>query len=190
MKEVLVIAGARSAIGDFGGALKDVPPCDLAATVIREALNRAGVNGDEVGHVAVGNVICTEPRDMYLSRVAAINAGISKQTPAFNVNRLCGSGLQVVVSAAQCILHRGCRGRRGCGRRKHEPGPLYCTGTALGRAHGRQCHGRHDDRSIVGPLWPYAHGRDGRECGGTFWRQPGRSGCPGRGVAPARQRGY
>ncbi|OZI73960.1 acetyl-CoA C-acyltransferase family protein [Bordetella genomosp. 12] len=104
MKEVLVIAGARSAIGDFGGALKDVPPCDLAATVMREALNRAGVSGDEVGHVAVGNVICTEPRDMYLSRVAAISAGIGKQTPAFNVNRLCGSGLQAVVSAAQCVM--------------------------------------------------------------------------------------
>lgn len=104
MKEVLVVAGARTAIGDFGGALKDVAPCDLGATVIREALNRAGVKGDEVGHVAVGNVICTEPRDMYLSRVAAISAGISKETPAFNVNRLCGSGLQAVVSAAQGIM--------------------------------------------------------------------------------------
>ncbi len=104
MKEVWVVAGARSAVGDFGGALKDVAPCDLGATVIREALNRAGVKGDEVGHVAVGNVICTEPRDMYLSRAAAISAGISKETPAFNVNRLCGSGLQAVVSAAQGIM--------------------------------------------------------------------------------------
>ncbi|KCV31600.1 beta-ketothiolase BktB [Bordetella bronchiseptica] len=104
MNEVVVVAAARTAIGDFGGGLKDVAPCDLGATVIREALARAGVAGPEVGHVAVGHVINTEPRDMYLSRVAAINAGIGKETPAFNVNRLCGSGLQAIVSAAQTIM--------------------------------------------------------------------------------------
>ncbi|OZI58077.1 beta-ketothiolase BktB [Bordetella genomosp. 1] len=104
MNDVVVVAGVRTAIGDFGGALKDVPPIDLGATVIREALARAQVAGDEVGHVAVGHVINTEPRDMYLSRVAAMNAGIGKNTPAFNVNRLCGSGLQAIVSAAQTIL--------------------------------------------------------------------------------------
>ncbi|MBV7502296.1 acetyl-CoA C-acyltransferase family protein [Achromobacter sp. ACM05] len=104
MNEVIVASAVRTAIGDFGGALKDVPPCDLSATVIRAALERAGVSGDEVGHVAVGHVINTEPRDMYLSRVAAMNAGISKETPAFNVNRLCGSGLQAIVSAAQTIM--------------------------------------------------------------------------------------
>lgn len=104
MNEVIIAAAARTAIGDFGGALKDVAPIDLGATVIKEALARAGVGGDEVGHVAVGHVINTEPRDMYLSRVAAMNAGIAKETPAFNVNRLCGSGLQAIVSAAQTIL--------------------------------------------------------------------------------------
>jgi acetyl-CoA C-acetyltransferase len=104
MNEVIVASAVRTAIGDFGGALKDVPPSDLGATVIRAALERAGVSGDEVGHVAVGHVINTEPRDMYLSRVAAMNAGISKETPAFNVNRLCGSGLQAIVSAAQSIM--------------------------------------------------------------------------------------
>ncbi|GAB1837531.1 acetyl-CoA C-acyltransferase family protein [Achromobacter xylosoxidans] len=104
MKEVIVASAVRTAIGDFGGALKDVPPCDLGTAVIKAALERAGVKGDEVGHVAVGHVINTEPRDMYLSRVAAINAGIAKETPAFNVNRLCGSGLQAIVSAAQTIL--------------------------------------------------------------------------------------
>ena len=104
MNEVIVASAVRTAIGDFGGALKDVPPCDLGATVIKAALERAGVKGDEVGHVAVGHVINTEPRDMYLSRVAAMNAGIAKETPAFNVNRLCGSGLQAIVSAAQTIL--------------------------------------------------------------------------------------
>ncbi|AOB30669.1 acetyl-CoA acetyltransferase [Bordetella sp. H567] len=104
MKEVIIAAGARTAVGTFGGALKDVPPIDLGSTAIREALARAGVDGGEVGHVAVGHVINTEPRDMYLSRVAALNAGVGKETPAFNVNRLCGSGLQAIVSAAQSIM--------------------------------------------------------------------------------------
>ncbi|WP_251864593.1 acetyl-CoA C-acyltransferase family protein [Achromobacter sp. Marseille-Q4962] len=104
MNEVIIASAVRTAIGDFGGALKDVPPCDLGAAVIKAALERAGVKGGEVGHVAVGHVINTEPRDMYLSRVAAMNAGIAKETPAFNVNRLCGSGLQAIVSAAQTIM--------------------------------------------------------------------------------------
>lgn len=104
MNDVIIAAAARTAIGDFGGALKDVPPVELGTAVIKEALARASVQGDEVGHVAVGHVINTEPRDMYLSRVAAMNAGIAKETPAFNVNRLCGSGLQAIVSAAQSVM--------------------------------------------------------------------------------------
>lgn len=104
MTEVIVAAAVRTAIGDFGGSLKDVPPSDLGATVIREAIARAGVGADEVGHVAVGHVINTEPRDMYLSRVATLGAGLAKETPAFNVNRLCGSGLQAIISASQSIL--------------------------------------------------------------------------------------
>ncbi|WP_426398475.1 beta-ketothiolase BktB [Ralstonia sp. R-29] len=103
-REVVVVSGVRTAIGEFGGSLKDVAPCELGALVVREALARAGVKGEEVGHVVFGHVINTEPRDMYLSRVAAVNGGVSAETPAFNVNRLCGSGLQAVVSAAQTIL--------------------------------------------------------------------------------------
>ena len=103
-REVVVVSGVRTAIGTFGGALKDVAPCELGALVVREALARAGVKGEDVGHVVFGHVINTEPRDMYLSRVAAVNGGVSAETPAFNVNRLCGSGLQAVVSAAQTIL--------------------------------------------------------------------------------------
>ncbi|CAJ0780691.1 Beta-ketothiolase BktB [Ralstonia condita] len=103
-REVVVVSGVRTAIGTFGGSLKDVAPCELGALVVREALARAGVKGEEVGHVVFGHVINTEPRDMYLSRVAAVNGGVSAETPAFNVNRLCGSGLQAVVSAAQTIL--------------------------------------------------------------------------------------
>ncbi|MGN8063216.1 beta-ketothiolase BktB [Ralstonia sp. 22111] len=103
-REVVVVSGVRTAIGTFGGSLKDVAPCELGALVVREALARASVKGEEVGHVVFGHVINTEPRDMYLSRVAAVNGGVSAETPAFNVNRLCGSGLQAVVSAAQTIL--------------------------------------------------------------------------------------
>jgi acetyl-CoA C-acetyltransferase len=103
-KEVVVVSGVRTAVGEFGASLKDLPPCDLGARVVREALSRASVPGDEVGHVVFGNVVHTEPRDMYLARVAAINGGVAEHTPALTVNRLCGSGLQAIVSAAQCIL--------------------------------------------------------------------------------------
>lgn len=103
-EEVVIVSAVRSAIGDYGGALKGMPPCTLAGHVLRAALTRAGVDGAEVGHVVFGNVIHTEPRDMYLSRVAALEGGCSHETPAFNVNRLCGSGLQAVVSAAQCLM--------------------------------------------------------------------------------------
>lgn len=102
-REVMVVSGVRTAIGDFGGALKDVAPTALGAQVVREALVRAGVAGEEVGHVVMGNVIHTEPRDMYLARVAALDAGVGQGAPALTVNRLCGSGLQAIVSAAQAI---------------------------------------------------------------------------------------
>jgi acetyl-CoA C-acetyltransferase len=102
-RDVVIVSGVRTAIGDFGGSLKDVPPTELGAQVAREALARAGVAGDEVGHVVFGNVIHTEPKDMYLARVAAIGAGIAQEAPALTLNRLCGSGLQAIVSAAQVV---------------------------------------------------------------------------------------
>jgi len=104
MPDVFVVSGVRTAIGGFGGSLKNVSPGELGATVIRAAMERAAVTGDDIGHVALGHVINTEPRDMYLSRYAAVTAGVAQGTPAFNVNRLCGSGLQAVVSAAQTLL--------------------------------------------------------------------------------------
>lgn len=103
MREVVVVSGVRTAIGTFGGSLKDVPPTQLAASVLREAVARAGVAPESVGQVVFGHVINTEPRDMYLSRVAAIEGGLPQSVAAMNVNRLCGSGLQAVVSAAQAI---------------------------------------------------------------------------------------
>ena len=103
-REVVVVSAVRTAIGTFGGSLKDSPPTELGALVVREALARAGTEGKDVGHVVFGHVVNTEPKDMYLSRVAAINGGCAEGTPAFNVNRLCGSGLQAIVSASQSIL--------------------------------------------------------------------------------------
>ncbi len=102
-RDVVVLSGVRTAIGKYGGSLKDKPPAELAALVVREAVSRAGVAPSDVGHCVFGNVIHTEQRDMYLSRVAAVNGGLPVKTPAFTLNRLCGSGLQAVVSAAQVI---------------------------------------------------------------------------------------
>jgi len=101
--DVVVLSGVRTPIGKYGGGLKDVPPADLATLVTRAAVSRAGVEPADIGHVVFGNVIHTEARDMYLSRVAAVNAGLPVETPAFTLNRLCGSGLQAIVSAAQTL---------------------------------------------------------------------------------------
>ena len=103
-REVVVVSSVRTAIGTFGGSLKDIAPTELGAQVVREALKRANTDGKDVGHVVFGHVVNTEPKDMYLSRVAAINGGCAEGTPAFNVNRLCGSGLQAILSASQSIL--------------------------------------------------------------------------------------
>src|SRR3984957_9951307 len=103
-REVVVVSGVRTAIGDFGGALKDFSPTQLGAQVVREVLKRANVTGDDVGHVVFGNVIQTEAKDMYLARVASLDGGVAQHAPALTVNRLCGSGLQAIVSAAQSIL--------------------------------------------------------------------------------------
>jgi acetyl-CoA C-acetyltransferase len=103
-REVVVVAGVRTAVGDFGGSLKDFSPTQLGAMVVKEVVARAGVAADQVGHVVFGHVVNSEPRDMYLSRVAAIEGGLDKSTPALTLNRLCGSGLQAIVTAAQSIM--------------------------------------------------------------------------------------
>jgi acetyl-CoA C-acetyltransferase len=108
MDDIVILGGARTAIGAFGGALAGTPPIDLAATAARAALDRAGVAGEQVGHVVFGHVINTEPADMYLSRRAAMAAGVPEGVPAMNVNRLCGSGAQAVVSVVQSLALGDC----------------------------------------------------------------------------------
>jgi acetyl-CoA C-acetyltransferase len=131
-RQIWVIAAARTAIGTFGGALKDVPLGDLATTAVRGALERSGIAPAEVGHVVMGNVIPTEPKDAYLSRVAAIGAGIPQETPAFNVNRLCGSGLQAIVSAAQTILLGEAEVAIGAGAESMSRGPYLLPAARWG----------------------------------------------------------
>jgi acetyl-CoA C-acetyltransferase len=103
-REVVIVSGVRTAVGTYGGSLKDQTPTQLGALVVRESMSRAQVKGDEIGHVVFGHVVNTEPRDMYLARVAALDGGVSQDAPALTVNRLCGSGMQAIVSAAQAIM--------------------------------------------------------------------------------------
>src|SRR5438477_12006523 len=107
-REVVVTSGVRTAIGDYGGSLKDIPPTKLGAVAIKEAVARAKIDPATVGHVVLGSVIHGEARDMYISRVAAVEAGLPVGTPCLTVNRLCGSGLQAIVSAAQQLLLGDC----------------------------------------------------------------------------------
>ncbi|MBO9464047.1 acetyl-CoA C-acyltransferase family protein [Tropicibacter sp. R15_0] len=102
--DIVILSGARTAIGTFGGSLAGTAPIDLGTIAAKAALERAGVDGEQIGHVVFGHIINTEPRDMYLSRVAAMQAGIPEATPAMNVNRLCGSGVQAIISGAQSLM--------------------------------------------------------------------------------------
>jgi len=101
---VVVVSGVRTAIGGYGGSLKDIPPSDLAALCVREAVGRAGVAPSEIGHVVFGNIIHTDVHDHYLARVAGVKGGLPVETPALTLNRLCGSGLQAIITAAQSIM--------------------------------------------------------------------------------------
>jgi acetyl-CoA C-acetyltransferase len=103
-REVVILSGVRTAIGDYGGSLKDIAPSELGARVVREAMARAKADPNDIGQCVFGNVIHTEPKDMYISRLACVNGGLPHDTGALTVNRLCGSGMQAIVSASQYIL--------------------------------------------------------------------------------------
>ena len=135
-REIFIVSAARTAIGTFGGSLKDVPNTQLATTAVKAAIARAGIAADAVGHVVMGNVIPTDTKDAYLSRVAAIDAGCPIATPAFNVNRLCGSGLQAIVSAAQAIALGDCDVAIGGGSESMSRGPYFDTSARWGQRMG------------------------------------------------------
>ena len=135
-RETLVVGAVRTAIGSFGGSLKDVPLSSLATTVVRAALERSGVTPERVGHVVMGNVIPTEPKDAYLSRIAALDSGMPVSTPAFNVNRLCGSGLQAIISAAQAIQLGDTSIAIGAGAESMSRGPFLLPGLRWGNRLG------------------------------------------------------
>ena len=135
-RDIFVVSAARTAIGTFGGGLKDVPNAQMATTVVKAAIERAGIASDTVGHVVMGNVIPTETRDAYLSRVAAVDAGCPIETPAYNVNRLCGSGLQAIVSAAQSIALGDCEVAIGAGSESMSRGPYFDMASRWGARMG------------------------------------------------------
>ncbi|KMM80834.1 acetyl-CoA C-acyltransferase family protein [Pseudomonas deceptionensis] len=134
--EIFILSAQRTAIGTFGGALKDVPLGDLATTAIKAALLNSQVEPERIGHVVMGNVIPTEPQDAYLARVAAINAGIPKETPAYNVNRLCGSGLQAIISAAHTLMLGDAEFAIGAGAEAMSRGPYLLPAARWGARMG------------------------------------------------------
>ncbi len=136
MKEVVVVAACRTAVGSFGKSLKDVAPTALGTTVLRALLERTGLDAQAVGHVVFGHVINTEPRDLYLARVATLDAGLPHTVPAFNVNRLCGSGLQAIVSAAQAIALGDTEVAIGAGAENMSRAPYLAVGQRWGSRMG------------------------------------------------------
>lgn len=135
-RDVFVASCARTAIGTFGGSLKDVPNSQLATIAVKAAIERAGIAADAVGHVVMGNVIPTDTKDAYLARVAAIDAGCPIETPAMNVNRLCGSGLQAIVSAAQAIGYGDCDVAVAGGSESMSRGPYFDQAARWGQRMG------------------------------------------------------
>lgn len=134
--EIFILSARRTAIGTFGGSLKDVPLCDLASTAVKAALQSSQVDPERIGHVVMGNVIPTEPQDAYLARVAAMNAGIPKETPAYNVNRLCGSGLQAIISAAHTLMLGDAEFAIGAGAEAMSRGPYLMPAARWGARMG------------------------------------------------------
>ncbi|MCZ6526197.1 MAG: acetyl-CoA C-acyltransferase family protein [Gammaproteobacteria bacterium] len=136
INNVVVLSGARTAIGTYGGTLKDVPPSKLAAEVVKEVVARSGLSPEEIQHVVLGSVIHTDSRDPYISRVAAIEAGLPIQTPAFTLNRLCGSGLQAIVSAAQMIMLDDVQTAVAGGAENMSRAPYWAEGMRWGQRMG------------------------------------------------------
>lgn len=124
-REVVVLSAVRTAIGKFGGALKDIPPTELAAKVVCQSLQRSKLNPEMIGHVVFGNAMHTDRKDMYMARVAAVRGGVPVKTPALTLNRLCGSGLQAILTAADAIVHGDCDAAIGGGAESMSRAPYW-----------------------------------------------------------------
>lgn len=135
-KEVVVLDGVRTAIGDYGGSLKSFSACELGAIAVREAVKKADVEPDTVGHCVIGNVLHSDKRDMYISRYAALEGGLPIEAPALTVNRLCGSGLQAVVSAAQTVQLGEASTVVAGGAESMSGAPYWATGMRWGQRMG------------------------------------------------------
>ena len=131
-REVVVLSAVRTAVGKFGGALKDIPPTELAANVVRESVKRSGIATSDIGGVVFGNVIHTDAKDMYLSRVAALRGGLPVQTTALTLNRMCGSGLQGILSAAEMIVHGDTDAAVGGGTESMSRAPYWLNAVRWG----------------------------------------------------------
>lgn len=136
MSEVFIVSAVRTAIGGFGGSLREVAPAELGAVTAREAIARAGIDPAAVGHAVYGQVLPSEPADAYLARVVAVNAGVPVETPAFTVNRLCGSGLQAIVSAAQALMLGDCEVALAGGAESMSRVPFHAPSQRWGRKLG------------------------------------------------------
>lgn len=136
MTDVFLVSAARTAIGSFGGSLKDQKPGELGAHVARAAIERAGIEASQIGNVVLGNVIHCEPRDAYAARIAAIGAGVPQETPAHSVNRLCGSGLQAILTAAQSIMLGDCDVALGAGVEIMSRAPYFLPAARWGQKMG------------------------------------------------------
>lgn len=136
MEPIYILSGARTAVGAFGGSLKDIPPAKLGSIVIAEAITRAGIAAKDVDHVVLGNVIPSIPKDAYLARVAAVEAGIPIAAPALTLNRLCGSGLQAIVSGAQMIALGECDVVIAGGAESMTRAPHHVAATRFGQKMG------------------------------------------------------
>jgi acetyl-CoA C-acetyltransferase len=134
--EVVIASAARTAVGSYGKSLKEIPPTDLGATAVDSALERAGVDKERVDQVVFGNVIHSAPEDMYMARVVGMKAGIPKEVPAFTVNRLCGTGVQSIVSGAQAIQTGDARVVVAGGAENMSRGPYWMPSGRFGARMG------------------------------------------------------
>jgi acetyl-CoA C-acetyltransferase len=135
-REVVVTGAVRTAVGRYGGALSSIPPTELGAKVVAEAVERSGVDPAAVGHTVFANVIHTDPHDMYMARVVSVQGGLPHETPAVTVNRLCGSGLQAIVSASQMLLLGDCDVAVAGGVESMSRGAYWVPGARWGQRMG------------------------------------------------------